>query len=139
MDQSPKNTPAACPNEQFLFCAIDNTNGGVVNWQKVADIFGIKKGADSMRYTRMKKKFGAYPGAPASTLADGDNGADDHGDVETPKTTLAKKSPAKKTLTSKSTAYKKRKVADDAEDGGSKGEAVVKAEPEDGVDDEQLD
>ncbi|KAK0846339.1 hypothetical protein LTS02_014936 [Friedmanniomyces endolithicus] len=104
-------------NEQFLFCAIEHSTNGVVDWHKVAEIFGIKDNAARMRYTRMKKKFGTF-GAP--TPPPGDDGAEDGEEVKTPK----KASPAKKRKMNK-----KRKVEEEG-DGAEVEEEEVKGEAE---------
>ncbi|KAK5115906.1 hypothetical protein LTR62_000362 [Meristemomyces frigidus] len=56
----------SCTNEQFLFCVIDHSNNGTIDWQAVGDVFGLKKSAAYMRYNRMKAKFGKYKGCSAA-------------------------------------------------------------------------
>jgi len=78
-----------------------------------------------MRYTRMKKKFGTYPGGGTSTSSDSNAVADD---TEGSKTTPAKKSPSKKAAAPKSKANKKRKLGEDSEDASEEQDGKVKEE-----------
>ncbi|KAK1075372.1 hypothetical protein LTR74_000334 [Friedmanniomyces endolithicus] len=103
-------------NEQFLFCAIEHSTNGVVDWHKVAEIFGIKDSAARMRYTRMKKKFGTF-GAP--TPPPGDDRAQDGEEVKTPVKTPVKKRKGNK----------KRNVEEEG-DGAEVEEEEVKGEAE---------
>ncbi|KAK0304585.1 hypothetical protein LTR01_007378 [Friedmanniomyces endolithicus] len=109
-------------NEQFLFCAIEHSTNGVVDWHKVAEIFGIKDSAARMRYTRMKKKFGTF-GAP--TPPPGDDAADDGEEVKTPVKTPVKGSAKK------GKANKKRKVEEEGDGAEVVEEEEVKGEAED--------
>ncbi|KAK3048693.1 hypothetical protein LTR09_010002 [Extremus antarcticus] len=91
---------ASISNEQFLFGCIDNSNGGTVDWQKVADQCGIiSNGAAAIKFKRMKDKFGTVD------QAGGDEGkSPDKKDA----------TPAKKG-TPKSTSKKRKLDGDDEE------------------------
>ncbi|KAK3716864.1 hypothetical protein LTR37_006214 [Vermiconidia calcicola] len=115
---------ASVSNEQFLFSCIANSNNGTVNFQKVSEECGIvSKGAATIKYRRLKDKFGTATSG-SNTPAAGEEGGDEEA-KETPKkkTTPAKKTPAKKTP-AKESGGKKRKLseADDAEATPVKGE-----------------
>ncbi|TKA78054.1 hypothetical protein B0A55_02128 [Friedmanniomyces simplex] len=114
----------SCTNEQFLFCTIEHSTNGVVNWQKVGEIFGIKDTAARMRYTRMKKKFGTF-GTGSPSAAGDEEAADKSDQAETPK----------KTPLRKAKANKKRKVEESGLGDGAEeeGEGRVKGEPEEEV------
>ncbi|KAK5680970.1 hypothetical protein LTS10_006730 [Elasticomyces elasticus] len=120
---------STCPNEQFLFCAIDHSANGVVDWKKVGAIFGIKDTAARMRFTRMKKKFGNYGDAVTNSEGAEDDAADGDDQPETPKK-ATKKTP-KKTPAKKGTPNKKRKIDDEGSGDGAEEQSPVKGEPED--------
>ncbi|KAK4961093.1 hypothetical protein LTR10_001583 [Elasticomyces elasticus] len=116
-------------NEAFLFRVIEHSNNGTVDWQKVGDIFGIKKNAAYMRFDRMKKKFDTVPGDAAGTSSAGDKSADGDDQPETPK--KATKKTLKKTPAKKGTPNKKRKIDDEGSGDGAEEQSPVKGEPED--------
>ncbi|KAK5706702.1 hypothetical protein LTR97_001692 [Elasticomyces elasticus] len=106
-------------NEAFLFRVIEHSNNGSVDWQKVGDIFGIKKNAAYMRFDR----------DAAGTSSAGDKSADGDDQPETPKK-ATKKTP-KKTPAKKGTPNKKRKIDDEGSGDGAEEQSPVKGEPED--------
>ncbi|KAF2766773.1 hypothetical protein EJ03DRAFT_353664 [Teratosphaeria nubilosa] len=108
----------AISNEQFLFCCIENSNNGTVNWTAVAEACGTTKGAASIKYRRMKEKFG--------TISEGDRDGSAGGDADGD----ASKTPKKK-ATPKKTPNKKRKVDEDEAKADDAEEDVVKGEDAD--------
>ncbi|KAK4570078.1 hypothetical protein LTR86_003048 [Recurvomyces mirabilis] len=110
-------------NEHFLFCVLDHTT----DWRTVGDVFGIKVGAASMRFSRLKSKFSDYASVAASP----------------PTKTVDQQTPNKvqKSPSTKFTPSKKRKTHDDVDDEKIaashvevkefEGEAVTKEESED--------
>ncbi|KAK3676521.1 hypothetical protein LTR78_003797 [Recurvomyces mirabilis] len=89
-------------NEHFLFCVLDHTVSGKTDWKAVGDVFGIKVGAASMRFWRLKTKFGDYASAAAASPAKASGQQTPRKEIKSPST--------------KFTPSKKRKTQDDVDD-----------------------